>query len=128
MMSTAPCIRCGNCLAACPVQISPVRLFALWQDSAVERMSQEESLEACLLCRRCDKVCPSELPLAASFAQARQQAQAARHRQQNAERLRLRHENHLRRLATPRRYSNLKPAALAARARQNVKNQYNHQS
>lgn len=119
--AVSPCIRCGDCVPACPVGLSPLRLFALWSDSQIARMTAEESLDACLLCRRCDEVCPSALPLADSFAAARQQADELRRRQWNAERLRLRHEAHLQRLATPRPVIKLNPAALAARARARVR-------
>ncbi len=112
----SPCIRCGDCLPVCPAGLSPLRLFALWGDSEIAWMAEEESLDDCLLCRRCDNVCPSSLPLADSFAAARKRADDMRRRADDAARLRLRHEAHLRRFSAPRR-AKLNPAELAARAR-----------
>ncbi|MGI9306718.1 MAG: 4Fe-4S dicluster domain-containing protein [Gammaproteobacteria bacterium] len=111
-----PCIKCGACLAPCPARLSPLRLFALWLDGETERMRREESLEACIQCRKCDAVCPSGLPLSDSFAAAAKQSEKRREMRERAARLRERHENHLRRLAAPPRWARLDPAALAARA------------
>ena len=113
----APCIRCGECIPACPAGLSPLKLFALWQDAQVLRMAAEESLGECFLCRRCDDVCPSALPLADSFAAARRQTAEMRHRRDEAVRLRARHDSHLQRLSAPHRVAELDVAALAARAR-----------
>lgn len=80
-------------------------------------MAEEESLDDCILCRRCDKVCPSSLPLADSFAAARRRADDMRRRRREAERLRARHDAHLRRISAPRESAKLNPAELAARAK-----------
>ena len=114
--SDAPCIRCGNCLPVCPVRLSPMRMFALAQDSNIERMTQ--SLTACVLCRRCDRACPSNLPLATTFANAQQQITIQQQQQQNAERLRQRHNAHVRRISAPRSLAKINPDVLAARAQQ----------
>ncbi len=112
----SPCIRCGDCLPACPADLSPLRLYALWQDGALERMESEESLESCVLCRRCDMVCPSSLPLSASFAEARERTRDMRRQQETAARLRARYENHMRRQSAPRHHAEINPAELAASA------------
>ena len=110
------CIKCGACLAACPANLSPLRLFALWLDSETGRMQREESLHRCILCRKCDAVCPSVLPLANSFAAAQAVSEKQGAKRANAERLRARHQNHMRRAAAPPQIATLNPAALAAQA------------
>lgn len=117
MAAHAPCIRCGDCVAACPESLSPMRLFALWEDGDAVRMRREERLHACILCRRCDEVCPSGIPLADSFEAARTKLRTEEDASREAARLRLRHELRARRLASPSLSADLRPAELAARAR-----------
>ncbi|MGU9951484.1 MAG: 4Fe-4S dicluster domain-containing protein [Gammaproteobacteria bacterium WSBS_2016_MAG_OTU1] len=112
-----PCIRCGECLPACPQNLSPLNLFALWQDKEITRMQNDEALQSCILCRRCDDVCPSDIPLAAAFADARQQWRVLEDEQQTATARRTRYDNHVLRLSEPPRFAKLHPAALAAEAR-----------
>jgi electron transport complex protein RnfC len=65
-----PCIRCGDCALACPVDLQPQQLHrALSADDppALARLH----LEDCLECGCCDYVCPSRIPLTARFRAAR---------------------------------------------------------
>lgn len=61
-----PCIRCADCLPACPVGLDPqqlhVRLLA-GQDEMAARLG----LEDCTACAACDAACPSHIALAARF-------------------------------------------------------------
>lgn len=92
-----PCIRCGDCLPACPVGLDPqqlhVRLRAGHDDVATSL-----GLEDCTACAACDAACPSHIPLAHQFRIGRealaarttllQQAMAARERfEQRGQRL-----------------------------------------
>ncbi|XOZ34731.1 electron transport complex subunit RsxC [Halomonadaceae bacterium KBTZ08] len=57
-----PCIRCGLCEQACPVDLLPQQLY--WFASAGEHQKAEHfDLYDCIECGACDWVCPSHLPL-----------------------------------------------------------------
>lgn len=64
-----PCIRCGDCAVACPVQLDPRQL--LW-DLRARQSSRAvgHGLLDCTECSRCDGVCPSRIALAARFGAA----------------------------------------------------------
>lgn len=65
-----PCIRCGNCAAACPVQLLPQQLF--WAACADnEAQLREFGLTDCIECGCCDLVCPSHIRLTADFRVAK---------------------------------------------------------
>ena len=68
-----PCIRCGACASACPVQLQPQQL---WQDLRSDRLELAllHGLEACTDCGRCDAACPSRIPLLARFVAAKTEA------------------------------------------------------
>ncbi len=79
-----PCINCGDCAVACPKALQPQLL--LWHRNDTERARALE-LDLCIECRRCDRVCPSDIPLTDIFRvtktitrsedQAKQSAEAA---------------------------------------------------
>jgi len=73
-----PCIRCGDCLPACPEGLQAQDLWlALLADDDAEALRL--GLADCRGCAACDAVCPSRLPLAAQLT-ARRDALAARER------------------------------------------------
>ena len=115
-----PCIRCGDCVPACPRGLSPMNLLARWRGGDVVGMQTRDSLDACLLCRRCDEVCPSDIPLTAAFAAARRRQRLDEEKQNLAARRRARHQGHLRRQSQPPSMSEVSPATLAARARRRM--------
>ncbi len=63
---SAPCIRCGRCVAACPMRLVPLSL-----ERAVEREDAEAlarlSVMNCMECGSCAFVCPAKRPLVQSF-------------------------------------------------------------
>jgi len=67
---TYPCIKCGHCLAACPVFLNPSRLGLLAQASRYDEMAGMH-LSDCMLCGCCSYVCPSNIPLSQMFALAK---------------------------------------------------------
>lgn len=79
-----PCINCGECAAACPKALEPQLLY--WHRADNEQ-TRALNLDACIECRLCDRVCPSEIPLTRVFQvsktltriedQARLEAQSA---------------------------------------------------
>lgn len=65
-----PCIRCGDCAQACPVDLQPQQLHravTARDEPALARLH----LEDCIECGCCDYVCPSRIPLTARFRAAR---------------------------------------------------------
>lgn len=61
-----PCIRCGNCSAACPAVLLPQQLH--WYTQARDLDALETyGLMDCIECGCCDYVCPSQIPLANQF-------------------------------------------------------------
>lgn len=57
-----PCIRCGRCLAACPIFLNPSRLATLVRNERTEELKTNH-LADCFECASCSYVCPSRIPL-----------------------------------------------------------------
>ncbi len=62
-----PCIKCGECLNACPMSLNPSLLgeLALVRDYAT--MASHHHLDHCFECGCCAYVCPSNIPLTQYF-------------------------------------------------------------
>jgi electron transport complex protein RnfC len=67
---TYPCIRCGNCLDACPVFLNPQLLGRLSMVAQYEDMEAHHLMD-CMLCGCCSYACPSNIPLSQLFALAK---------------------------------------------------------
>ena len=86
-----PCIRCGECAAACPVQLMPQQLF--WYACADnEDKLREFGLTDCIECGCCDLVCPSNIPLTFDFRMAKARIREQADEKARAERARRRFE------------------------------------
>jgi electron transport complex protein RnfC len=66
-----PCIRCGECATACPVNLMPQLLL---QSARAQDFARLETLALpdCIECGCCDYVCPSHIPLTQQFRAAKQ--------------------------------------------------------
>lgn len=82
-----PCIRCGSCLAACPVGLLPLEMNAriAGGGSAGLEGAVRLGLKDCIACGCCAYVCPSRIPLVQAFNHAKGELAAQ-------ERARLRNE------------------------------------
>ena len=68
-----PCIRCGECVAVCPLQLHPAHLGLLARKGELEAMQGEYHLDRCIECGCCAYVCPSHIPLVQAFRAAKAQ-------------------------------------------------------
>lgn len=57
-----PCIRCANCVAACPMGLEPYLLMALAENSRWEEV-RDHGAANCLECGCCSYICPASRPL-----------------------------------------------------------------
>lgn len=60
------CIRCANCVNACPIHLMPLNLYALYKRGRFERARNEHAMD-CIECGCCSYICPSKLPLVQSI-------------------------------------------------------------
>jgi len=65
-----PCIRCGRCITACPLQLMPFELAALSNRSDEEGFVKSDGMECCG-CGCCSYVCPAKRSLSQSIMQTR---------------------------------------------------------
>ncbi len=65
-----PCIRCGRCVFACPLQLMPFELAALSNRNDEDGFVQRDGMECCG-CGCCSYVCPAKRSLSQSIMQTR---------------------------------------------------------
>ncbi|MFW6171295.1 MAG: 4Fe-4S dicluster domain-containing protein [Planctomycetota bacterium] len=71
MHKVYPCIRCGQCLKACPVFLNPSRMGNLARQGKFEVMETDYHLNDCFECGSCTFTCPSHIPLVQYFRMAK---------------------------------------------------------
>ncbi len=107
-----PCIRCGACARACPMDLQPFELY--WYSRAkILGKAQEYHLFDCIECGCCAYVCPSRIPLVDYFRFAKSEIRAREREKEAADQARSRYEF---RLAREEREKQEKAAKLAAKA------------
>ncbi len=57
-----PCIRCGNCINACPMGLSPVEIAGAYTKNDGE-MLDKQMVDLCIGCGTCSYVCPAKRPV-----------------------------------------------------------------
>jgi len=57
-----PCIRCGDCLEACPMEISPA-MITLASEHGLWDAAADYGISRCIECGLCSYVCPSKRPM-----------------------------------------------------------------
>jgi len=86
-----PCIRCGACAEACPMDLLPQQLF--WYSKAGEFDKAEHlNLFDCIECGVCSYVCPSSIPLVQYYRAAKGEIRVQQAEQLKADRARERFE------------------------------------
>jgi electron transport complex protein RnfC len=73
----SPCIRCGKCVMACPLELMPFELAALSNRSDSDGFVKRDGLECCG-CGCCSYVCPAKRSLTQSIMQMRANVLASR--------------------------------------------------
>lgn len=66
-----PCIKCGDCVDACPLSLNPSQLGILAKFEAYDEMADKYHLMDCFECGSCSFVCPSHIPLVQYFRLAK---------------------------------------------------------
>ena len=94
---TMPCIRCGECMEACPINLLPQQLF--WHSQAHEFEKVEKlNVFDCIECGCCSYVCPSRIPLVQYYRHAKSAIKEQHAEQQAIELAKQRHEFRLARI------------------------------
>ncbi len=93
----SPCIRCGACADACPVDLQPQQLYFALEGHALS-LANHEGLSDCILCAACNAVCPASIPLAETFALGRHELKERQQSQARADAARVRFEARTERL------------------------------
>lgn len=107
-----PCIRCGSCARACPMDLQPFEMY--WFSRAkILGKAQEYHLFDCIECGCCTYVCPSRIPLVDYFRFAKSEIRAREKEKEAADVARQRYEF---RLEREEREKAEKAAKLAAKA------------
>ena len=88
---TLPCIRCGKCMDACPVNLLPQQLY--WHIRAKDlEKAEQHSLKDCIECGCCSYVCPSHIPLVDYYRFAKSEIHDQKIAQEKSNLSRERHE------------------------------------
>ena len=63
------CIRCGKCVAACPMHLSPIFIAQALRQNETGKLSRLHPQD-CIECGCCSFVCPARIPLVELVRQA----------------------------------------------------------
>jgi electron transport complex protein RnfC len=92
-----PCIRCGECMDACPVNLLPQQMY--WHSQAHEFDKVEKlNVADCIECGCCSYVCPSHIPLVQYYRHAKSEIEVIHAEAQAAEIAKQRHDFRLARI------------------------------
>ena len=86
-----PCIRCGQCMDACPVNLLPQQMYFHAQAHEFEKVEQLNVFD-CIECGCCSFVCPSHIPLVQYYRHAKSEIKELHKEQKAVELAKERHE------------------------------------
>ena len=70
------CLRCGKCVAVCPMRLQPLYMYRFQKAGRVEELKRLNILD-CMECGSCAFTCPGKLPLVESFRLGKQMVREA---------------------------------------------------
>lgn len=71
-----PCIRCGRCVAACPMQLMPTDIARAYSAKDVETMKRLD-VATCMECGSCAYSCPAHRPIVQTMRMAKEAVRQA---------------------------------------------------
>jgi electron transport complex protein RnfC len=97
-LEVLPCIRCGECMDACPINLLPQQMY--WH-SRSEEYDKVEKLNVfdCIECGCCSFVCPSNIPLVQYYRHSKSAIKQLKQDSEDAQLAKQRHEFKLARIA-----------------------------
>lgn len=88
---TLPCIRCGACMDACPVNLLPQQLYWYAKADNLEQL-EKHNLRDCIECGSCAYVCPSQIPLVQYYRHAKVAIRKDKQEKEEQQRAKMRHD------------------------------------
>ena len=70
------CLRCGKCVAVCPMRLQPLYMYRFTNAGRVEELKRLNLLD-CMECGSCAFTCPGKLPLVETFRKGKQMVREA---------------------------------------------------
>ena len=70
------CLRCGKCVAVCPMRLQPVYMYRYQKAGNVEELKRLNLMD-CIECGSCAFTCPGKLPLVERFRKGKQMIREA---------------------------------------------------
>ncbi|MBN2647258.1 MAG: electron transport complex subunit RsxC [Thiotrichales bacterium] len=92
-----PCIRCGECMDACPVNLLPQQMYWHAQGHEFDKV-EKLNIKDCIECGCCSYVCPSHIPLVQYYRHAKAEIKQRHAEKAAAELAKQRHAFRLARL------------------------------
>ena len=70
------CLRCGKCVAVCPMRLQPLYMYRFQKAGRVDELQRLNLLD-CMECGSCAFTCPGKLPLVETFRKGKQMIREA---------------------------------------------------
>ena len=70
-VETPRCIRCGKCVAACPMRLEPLFLYQFASKNMLDELEAYHIMD-CMECGACSYTCPARMPLTHMFKYGKQ--------------------------------------------------------
>lgn len=93
-----PCIRCGQCMDACPVNLLPQQMYFHAQAHEYDKV-EKLNVADCIECGCCSFVCPSHIPLVQYYRHSKSEIREIHAEQKAVDLAKERHEFKLARIA-----------------------------